>query len=89
VIAEGEALRQPELLKTLEELAGVTGGLPFRLYKPQKIGDIFAEISRNLDHTYLLAWKLPEDAGTSWHPIRIAVSGADGAVIRTRQGYWP
>ncbi len=89
VIAEGEALRQPELLKTLEELAGVTGGLPFRLYKPQKIGDIFAEISRNLDHTYLLAWKLPEAAGTSWHPIRIAVSGADGAVIRTRQGYWP
>jgi VWFA-related protein len=89
VIAQGEALRQPKLLKTLEELAADTGGIPFRLYKPNKIGEVFAEITRNLEHTYLLAWKFPDDPGASWHPIRISVAGAEGAIIRTRQGYWP
>ncbi len=89
VIAQGEALRQPNLLKILEELAATSGGIPFRLYKPDKIGDIFSEISRNLEHTYLLAWKPPEGGGNSWHPIRISVVGAGDAVIRTRQGYWP
>lgn len=89
VIAQGQALKQPKLIKVLEELAADTGGLPFRLYKPDKIREIFAEISRDLQHTYMLAWRLPDDAGSSWHPIRISVEGAEGAVIRTRQGYWP
>lgn len=89
VIAQGQALKQPKLIKVLEELAADTGGLPFRLYKPDKIREVFAEISRDLQHTYMLAWRLPDDAGSSWHPIRISVEGAEGAVIRTRQGYWP
>ncbi|MBS1854702.1 MAG: VWA domain-containing protein [Acidobacteria bacterium] len=89
VIAQGQALKQARLIKVLEELAADTGGIPFRLYKPEKMDEIFAEISRNLQHTYMLAWKLPEDAGSVWRPIRISVEGAEGAVIRTRQGYWP
>jgi hypothetical protein len=50
---------------------------------------VFSEISRNLRHTYLLSWKLPEGAGKSWRPIRIAVAGVEDARIRARQGYWP
>jgi VWFA-related protein len=88
VIAQGEALKRPKLIKTLEELASVTGGIPFRLVRPNKIGDVFAEINHNLQHTYLLAWKPPEGAPATWRPIQISVAGAEGAVIRTRQGYW-
>src|ERR1017187_7441913 len=89
VIAQGSGLKDAKLMKILEELAAGTGGLAFRLTKPDKIGEVFSEISRNLRHTYLLSWKLPEGAGKSWHAIRIAVAGAEDARIRARQGYWP
>jgi Ca-activated chloride channel homolog len=89
VIAQGAGLKDARLLKILDELAAGTGGIAFRLTKPEKIGEVFSEISRNLRHSYLLSWKLPEGAGRSWHPIKITVAGADDARIRTRQGYWP
>ena len=89
VIAQGAGLKDAKLMKILEELAAGTGGLAFRLTRPEKIGEVFTEISRNLRHTYLLSWKLPEGAGKSWHPIRIAVAGVEDARIRARQGYWP
>ncbi|HXB75081.1 MAG TPA: VWA domain-containing protein [Candidatus Acidoferrales bacterium] len=89
VIAVGSALKDGKLMKILEELAADTGGVAFRLTKPDKIGEVFSEISRNLQHTYLLSWKLPEGAGTSWRPIKITVDGAEDARIRARQGYWP
>lgn len=87
-IAQGTGLKDNKLMKVLEQLASDTGGIAFRLTRPEKIGDVFAEISRNLRHTYLLSWKLPEGAGKSWHPIQIAVAGAEDARIRARQGYW-
>jgi VWFA-related protein len=89
VIAQGSGLKDAKLMKILEELAAGTGGLAFRLTRPDKIGEVFSEISRNLRHTYLLSWKLPEGAGKSWRPIRIAVAGVEDARIRARQGYWP
>jgi VWFA-related protein len=89
VIAQGAGLKDAKLMKILDELAAGTGGLAFRLTRPEKIGEVFTEISRNLRHTYLLSWKLPEGAGKSWRPIRIAVAGVEDARIRARQGYWP
>jgi VWFA-related protein len=89
IIAQGSALKDGKLMKVLEDMAVNTGGIAFRLTKPEKIGEVFAEISRNLRHTYLLSWKFPEGAGTSWHAIKIAVDGDEDARIRARQGYWP
>jgi Ca-activated chloride channel homolog len=89
VIAQGTGLKNAKLMKILDELAAGTGGIAFRLTKPEKIAEVFSEISRNLRHSYLLSWKLPEGAGTSWHAIKITVAGADDARIRARQGYWP
>ena len=89
VIAQGSGLKDARLMKILEDLAAGTGGIAFRLTKPEKVGEVFSEISRNLLHTYLLSWKLPEEAGTSWRPIKINVAGAEDARIRARQGYWP
>jgi VWFA-related protein len=89
VIAQGSGLKDARLMKILEDLAAGTGGIAFRLAKPEKVGEVFSEISRNLLHTYLLSWKLPEEAGTSWRPIKITVAGAEDARIRVRQGYWP
>jgi VWFA-related protein len=88
-IAEGEALQDHALLKTLEELARDSGGLPFRMDKAGKIGEMFTAIVHNLSNTYLLAWKLPDSAGDAWRPIKVAVKGEPDAKIRARQGYYP
>jgi VWFA-related protein len=89
IIAQGTALKDARLMKILDEMAANTGGIAFRLTKPDKIGEVFSEISRNLRHTYLLSWKLPDGAGKAWHPIKITVAGAEDARIRARLGYWP
>jgi len=89
IIAQGTALKESRLMKILDEMAANTGGIAFRLTRPEKIGEVFSEISRNLLHTYLLSWKLPEGAGKAWHPIKITVAGAEDARIRARLGYWP
>ncbi len=88
-IAQGTALKDEKLLKMLESMAADTGGACFRLTNKNKIAEIFAEISRDLEHTYLLSWKPPENAGTDFRPIRISVAGMGDARIRVRQGYWP
>ena len=88
-IAQGAALKDEKLLKVLEGMAAETGGASFRLTNKNRSAEIFAEISRNLEHTYLLSWRPPDDAGTDFRPIRISVAGLGGARIRVRQGYWP
>jgi Ca-activated chloride channel family protein len=88
-IAEGDATKDRELLKTLEQLAADSGGLVFRLDNANKIDEVFSAIVRNLNHTYLLAWKPPENTGQAWHPLKITVKGEQDARIRARQGYYP
>ena len=88
-IAEGDALRDRALLKTLEGLATDSGGRVFRLDNANKIDEVFSAIVHDLNHTYLLAWKLPENAGQAWRSVTINVPGAKGARVRARQGYFP
>jgi Ca-activated chloride channel homolog len=88
-IAEGEALTDAKLLDTLKTLASDSGGLVFRLDRPNQIDDVFATIVGDLRNTYLLAWKLPENAGRAYRTVKVNVTGAPGARIRTRQGYLP
>ena len=80
-IAQGAALKDERLLRVLEGMAGETGGVPFRLTNRNRIAEIFAEISRNLEHTYLLSWRPPENAGTD--------SGRFGFRLRVWQGEDP
>jgi len=87
-VAEGDALRNSALLKTLEDLASESGGLAFRLDK-HKIGDVFSSIVRDLGNTYLLSWKLPDDAGVAWRPVKVQLRDTSEVRIRTRQGYFP
>ena len=88
-IAEGDALTDSRLLETLKSLASDSGGLVFRLDRASQIDDAFSTIVGDLRNTYLLAWKLPENAGHAYRPVRITVPGVPGARIRARQGYIP
>jgi VWFA-related protein len=88
-IAEGDAIRNHELVKTLDQLAEDSGGMVFRLDKPSKIGEVFSEIVHDLNSTYLLQWRMPERAGKAWRSVKINVTGEKDARIRARQGYYP
>lgn len=88
-IAEGAALADAKLLETLKTLASESGGLVFRLDRPNQIDDVFTAIVGDLRNTYLLAWKLPENAGRAYRTLKVTITGAPGARIRTRQGYLP
>ena len=88
-IAEGDALHDGRLLKTLEELAADSGGIAFRLERANKISEVFSAIVRDMRNTYLLSWKAPDNTGPAWRPIKIAVTGTPEVRIRARQGYYP
>lgn len=91
-IAEGEAMRAPNLRKTLGELSERTGGAAYSINKPADIEDVFRKIAEDLKHLYLIAYQPPAHPGdTQWHKIELSVRGASSTHyrIRARQGYFP
>ncbi len=86
-LAQGEALRAAKLMDTLERIAESTGGNTFRLQKLSRIDEIFAEISRDLAASYLLAYK-PRPGAGEWRPIQVKVPQRKGARVRCREGYF-
>jgi Ca-activated chloride channel homolog len=87
-IAEGEALQSPHLKKLLKQLSETTGGLAYEAKKATEIEDIFHEISRDLQHQYLISYKPPQGAASGkWRKIEVSISGIRDYRIRAKQGY--
>jgi Ca-activated chloride channel homolog len=89
-IAEGEATHSSELTKVLNELSENTGGMSYRVKKPDDIEEIFQTVANNLRHLYLMSYK-PSAEGTDgkWRKIDILVSGVENYHLRAKQGYFP
>ena len=87
--ALGEALKDPLLLQELKQIAQNTGGQAYRVERAADIQAVFEDISRDLKHTYLLAYRPPPSEDKSWRTIQIAVSGLKTGKIRAREGYLP
>jgi Ca-activated chloride channel family protein len=89
-IAEGEATHSHNLRKILDELSERTGGATYQVKKPNEIEEVFAKISEELKHLYMIAYQPPANAGDSkWHKIEVAVRGVKDYRIRAREGYFP
>jgi len=89
-IAEGEATHSRNLRKILDELSERTGGAAYQVKKPSEIEEVFAKISEELKHLYMIAYQPPANAGDSkWHKIEVAVRGEKDYRIRAREGYFP
>jgi VWFA-related protein len=88
-VAQGEALRSHALVSDLERLARTTGGAAFEVKKHSDVGRVFEEISRDLEHTYMLAYAPPAASDGRWRSIQVSVSGLKGARVRAREGYYP
>ena len=74
-IAQGEALANPVLMRQLKETAQATGGLAYEARQSKDVEEVFRQISRELEHTYLLSYRAPPAGDRKWRAIEVAVSG--------------
>ena len=88
-IAEGDALQSKDLLGEIKEIAETTGGKFHEAHKTSQIDGIFQDISGDLGHTYLLAYKPPSGTDQKWRTIELAVLGEKGVKVRAKEGYLP
>jgi len=89
-IAEGEATHSHNLRKILDELSEQTGGSAYQVKKPNEIEEVFAKISEELKHLYMIAYQPPANANDAkWHKIEVAIRGVKDYRIRAREGYFP
>jgi VWFA-related protein len=88
-VAEGDALKSKELLAEIKEIAETTGAKFHEAHKTSEISRIFEDISGDLGHTYLLAYKPPPITDQKWRTIELAVSGVKDVKVRAKEGYLP
>ena len=88
-VAEGEAIREGQLLKQLRSLATQTGGLCYQAKTGHDITKIFTDIQAELKHMYLLSYKPPGGDDSRWRAIQVAIDGAPEYKVRGKQGYFP
>lgn len=88
-IAEGDALKTKDLLKELKDISEATGAAAYEARRTKDIADIFQDISGDLRHTYMLAYKPPPDTSQRWRTIQLVVGGVKDAKIRAKEGYQP
>jgi Ca-activated chloride channel homolog len=88
-IAQGDALKSPELLKQLGTLSKSTGGVAFRISGPGEIRKVFETVSQDLMHGYLLAFQPPSVEGHNWRTLEITLSDNRNRKVRSREGYFP
>lgn len=88
-IAEGDALKSKDLLDPIRDIAESTGAKFHEAHKISQISGIFQDISEDLGHTYVLAFKPPPSSNQKWRTIELAVLGEKGAKVRAKEGYYP
>jgi Ca-activated chloride channel homolog len=89
-VALGAAVRSRALYKQLHDIATETGGLAYEVKKKSsEVEKVFSDISAEIQHTYLIAYKAPPPKGKDWRHIDVAVSGVKSASVRAKQGYLP
>jgi VWFA-related protein len=88
-VAQGDALSSPQLLHQLKEIAQNTGGRAYPINHSSDIMVVFRDISSDLKHTYLLAYRPPSTEDRNWRTIQVLVNGLKNCKIHAREGYLP
>jgi VWFA-related protein len=88
-IAEGDALKNGQLLAEIKDIAETTGAKFYEAHKTSQINEIFLDISGDLGHTYLLAYKPPPSTEQKWRTIALAILGVKDVKISAKEGYLP
>ena len=86
--AQGDALANAGLMKTLREVSRATGGSSYAIKRSADIEEVFQDITGNIQHSYMVAYVPPEADGVRWRSIRVNVKGMRDPRIRAREGYY-
>ena len=88
-IAEGEAMHSKNLRELLTDLSQRTGGATYQANKAGDIEQVFAKISQDLQHLYMISYQPSAGpADGKWRKIDLAVKGIKDYRTRTKQGYF-
>jgi Ca-activated chloride channel homolog len=88
-VAQGEALHKHKLVEQLQFMAATTGGACYEVKKSSQIERVFADISNDLQNTYLLAYEAPAADSPAWRKIEVTTPGLKSAAVRAKLGYYP
>jgi hypothetical protein len=88
-IAQGEALDRPEFLKQLAGVSKATGGEAFVIREPREISAVFARVSEDLSHGYLLTFQPAPAEDHEWRAIEVQLKDSRGHKVRAREGFFP
>ena len=86
-IAQGDAVRDPALLKQLASLSKSTGGVAFTIAGPGEIRRVFEAVSQDLAHGYLLAFQPPPNESHAWRTIEVRLTESRNRRVRAREGW--
>jgi Ca-activated chloride channel family protein len=89
-VAQGNALSDSKLMKSIEEITTSTGGLTFEVKDTDELVKVFGEIGSDLQHLYFLSY-YPESKikKTSWQPITVRLAKPLHYKVRAKEGYKP
>lgn len=87
-IAQGQALLHVQLVAELDHIARATGGTPFLIRQPADIAEVFARISQDLMHGYLVAFQPTPGENRVWRKIEVLLNGSKGLRVRAREGFY-
>jgi len=88
-IAEGEAVTSAALSRALRDISQATGGVAYQVKKPKDVETVFADISEDMQHGYLLTYKPPTAHGFGWRKIQLVLNDMKDYRVRSREGYLP
>jgi Ca-activated chloride channel homolog len=88
-VAEGDALKFPQLLDELQTISKVTGAESYRVKRAHDVQRIFDDIVQDMKHTYMMAYRPPSPGDSKWRTIQLTVENLKGYRIRAKEGYFP
>lgn len=87
-VAQGEALKNRDLIRVLEEIASTAGGRHYEARNASAVADVFDDIIGDVQHTYFLTYKPSIDGNKGWRSIRLLVSSPQNLKVVTKEGYF-
>jgi hypothetical protein len=88
-IAQGDAVKNPQLIRQMAAISNATGGVPFQVSDPDDMAEVFEKVSEDLSHGYMLFFQAAPGDDHAWREIRLVIGGQKDLRIRAREGYYP
>jgi Ca-activated chloride channel homolog len=88
-VSQGAALENKTMLKRLQEVSELSGGMAFEVRDSDEIGKTFSRVAADLQHLYLLAYYPSHQENLRWRTINVVLPEQKGLKVRAKEGYLP